>query len=80
MEIARTIITVALVLVSVILIAVVLMQKSKSSGLGSAFGGDTSSLAGRGKSASKEAKLQKVTVITAIIIGVLSLVLVVLPK
>ncbi|MDD3920413.1 MAG: preprotein translocase subunit SecG [Eubacteriales bacterium] len=73
MEVARTILTIILLIVSVLLIVVVLMQSSKSSGLGSAFGGDTQSISNKGKAASKEAKLQKLTKILAIAMGVLAL-------
>jgi preprotein translocase subunit SecG len=48
------------------------MQSTKSSGLGGAFGGDTQSFTPRGKAASKEAKLQKLTQITAIGIGLIA--------
>lgn len=75
MEVVSTIIRIALMVISVLLIIVVLLQKSKSSGVGGAFGSDTTSFTGRGKSASKEAKLQKATVILAIILGVLAIVL-----
>lgn len=75
MEVVSTIITIALLLVAVLLIVVVLMQKSKSAGMGSAFGGDTQSFTARGKAASREAKLQKTTVVLAIIMGVLAIVL-----
>lgn len=73
MEVARMILTIILLIVSVLLIVVVLMQSSKSSGLGSAFGGDTQSISSKGKAASKEAKLQKLTKILAIVMGVLAL-------
>lgn len=75
MEVVSTIITIALLLVAVLLIVVVLMQKTKSAGMGSAFGGDTQSFTARGKAASCEAKLQKTTVVLAIILGVLAIVL-----
>ena len=79
MEVVRTILTVILLIVSVLLIVVVLMQQSKSAGLGAAFGGDGAQLTGsRGQAASKEAKLQKLTKIFAIAIGVLSLLMVIL--
>lgn len=78
MGIIRTVITVLILVFSAILIIVVLMQKTKSTGLGGAFGGDTQSFTVRGKAASKEAKLQKITVVAAIIIGVLSIVLTIL--
>lgn len=75
MEVVSTIITIALLLVAVLLIVVVLMQKTRSAGMGSAFGGDTQSFTARGKAASREAKLQKTTVVLAIILGVLAIVL-----
>ena len=67
-----------LVLCSIVLIAAVLMQQTKSSGLGGAFGGDTQSFTARGKAASKEAKLQKITISSAVIIGVLAIVIMIL--
>ena len=67
-----------LVLCSIVLIAAVLMQQTKSSGLGGAFGGDTQSFTARGKAASKEIKLQKITVISAIAVGVLEIVIMIL--
>ncbi|MEA4971016.1 MAG: preprotein translocase subunit SecG [Candidatus Pelethousia sp.] len=67
------ILTSILVLCSIVMIAVVLMQQTKSSGLGGAFGGDSQTFSARGQAASKEAKLQKITVYTAIAIGVLAI-------
>ena len=75
MEVVSTIITIALLVFAILLIVVVLMQKTKSAGMGSAFGGDTQSFTARGKAASREAKLQKTTVILAIVLGVLAVVL-----
>ena len=75
MEVVSTVITIALLVVAILLIAVVLMQKTKSAGMGSAFGGDTQSFTARGKAASREAKLQKTTVILAIVLGVLAIAL-----
>ncbi len=68
-----TIINIVLILASIALIAVVLLQQTKSAGLGGAFGGDTASFTARGRAASKEAKLQKITVILAAVIGVLAI-------
>ena len=75
METAALIIRIALMLISVLLIVVVLLQKTKSSGLGSSCGGETTSFTQKGKAASREAKLQKLTVVLAIIVGVLALLL-----
>ena len=75
MEIMMWIIAGVLVLASVLMCVVVLVQQTKSSGLGAAYGGDTVSFSQRGKAASREAKLQKITVVLAIIIAVLAVAL-----
>lgn len=67
-----------LIVCCVCLITVVLMQSTKSAGLGGAFGGDTQSFTPRGKAASKEAKLQKATRILAVAGGVLAVVIAIL--
>ena len=59
-------------------ITVVLMQSTKSAGLGGAFGGDTQSFTPRGKAASREVKLQKATKILAIAGGVIAVVVAIL--
>ena len=64
-----------LVLASVLMCVVVLIQQTKSSGIGAGFGGDTVSFSQRGKAASREAKLQKITVVLAIVITVLAIAL-----
>ena len=78
MEIAANIVTIILLIVSVLMIVVVLLQKTKSAGMGSAFGGDTQSFTAKGKAASREAKLQKLTIILAVILGVFAIVLAVI--
>jgi preprotein translocase subunit SecG len=75
METAALIIRIALMLISILLVVVVLLQKTKSSGLGASFGGETTSFTNRGKAASREAKLQKLTIILAAVVGVLALLL-----
>lgn len=75
MEVVATIIKIALVIASILLITAVLMQKTKSAGMGSAFGGDTASFTAKGKAASREAKLQKLTIILGSTVGVLAIVL-----
>ena len=80
MEALQLILQILLVVSSVCLIAVVLMQSTKSSGLGGAFGGDTQSFTARGKAASKEAKLQKLTKILAIVVGVIAIAVAVITK
>lgn len=75
METAAPIIRIALMVISVLLVIVVLLQKTKSSGLGASFGGETQSFTAKGKAASREAKLQKLTILLAAIVGALALVL-----
>lgn len=68
-------IQIILVLVSIALIASVLMQNTKSAGLGAAYGEETENFGTRGREAAKEKKLQKITLILAGVIAVLALVL-----
>lgn len=79
MPTVRIIINILLIVVSIVLVAVILMQDAKTAGLGSAFGNDTTAL-GRSRSAkaSKEAKLQKLTIILAACVGVFALLLLIL--
>ena len=77
MDTLNLIIEILLAVIAVLLVIVVLLQKTKTAGMGAAFGGETESFTQRGKAASREVKLQRLTVIFAIIIGVLALVLVV---
>ena len=72
MQTLNTILNIVLIVLSIAMIAVVLMQQSKSAGLGSAFGGDTQSFTARGQ-ASREAKLQRITKILAVAIGVIAI-------
>lgn len=74
----KTAIIIVIALCAAVMIAVVLMQQTKSAGLGGAFGGDTQSFTARGKAASREAKLQKITLVTSIIIAALSILLAIL--
>lgn len=75
MDILYGVILALLVVASVLMCVVVLLQKSKSAGLGSAYGSETKTFSSRGKAASKEAKLQKITVILAIVIAVFAIAL-----
>ena len=59
METLGIIVNIVLILASVALIAVVLMQQTKSAGLGGAFGGDTASFTARGRRASREASFRR---------------------
>lgn len=80
MDIVMWIITGILVVSSILMCVVVLIQQTKSSGLGAAYGGDTVSFSQRGKAASREAKLQKITVVLAIIIAVMAIALMFIAK
>ena len=75
MDILMWIITGVLVLSSILLCVVVLIQQTKSSGLGAAYGGETMSFSQRGKAASRETKLQKITVVLSIVIAVMAIAL-----
>ena len=78
METIGIIVNIILIIVAAALVAVVLIQQTKSAGLGGAFGGDTASFTARGRAASREAKLQKLTLILAIVIGVLAIAMMIL--
>ena len=75
MDILMWVVAGILVLSSILMCVVVLIQQTKSSGLGAAYGSDTVSFSQRGKAASREAKLQKITVVLAIIIAVMAVLL-----
>ena len=75
MQTLKAIITVVLVIVAALLIVVVLLQKTHSAGMGAAFGSDTTSFTTKGKAASREAKLQKMTIYLGITLGVLAILL-----
>ncbi len=61
MPTANMILNIILIAVSIVVVVSVLMQSSKSSGMGAAFGGETQALTQRGRAASREAKLMKIT-------------------
>ena len=71
----RIAIQILLVLGSTVMIIVVLMQKSKSAGLGAAYGSDTESFGVKGREAKKDLQLKKITIVCACVIAVLALVL-----
>ncbi|MDO4493736.1 MAG: preprotein translocase subunit SecG [Clostridia bacterium] len=75
MNVLSIILTIALVLVALAIIGVVLVQKTRSGGVGSAFGGESSSFAERGRATSRETKLQKITIVLGVIFGLLAIVL-----
>lgn len=79
MQTVQVIINVLLIIASVFLVIVVLLQDAKSAGLGSAFGGETTSFGSkRNAKIARESKLQKATIVLAIAVGVLALVLLIL--
>ena len=80
MDILMWVVAGILVLSSILMCVVVLIQQSKSSGLGAAYGGDTVSFSQRGKAAGREAKLQKITVVLAIVIAVMAIALMLIAK
>lgn len=79
MEIVKIIVNFLLLIAAVLLVIVVLAQSSSSSGLGSAFGNETTALTARGKKASREKQLQKITVILGIIVAVLAIIMLLIP-
>ena len=79
MEILQNVINILLLVAAILLVIVVLLQESNNSGLGSAFGSETTSLTSRGKKASRERQLQKITVILAIAVAVFAILMVLMP-
>ena len=79
MEVVKIIVNFLLLIAAVLLVIVVLCQNSSSSGLGSAFGNETTSLTNRGKKASREKQLQKLTVILGIVVAVLAIIMLLVP-
>ena len=80
MDILMWVVAGMLVVSSILMCVVVLIQQTKSSGLGAAYGGDTVSFSQRGKAASREAKLQKITVVLAIVIAVMAIALMLIAR
>lgn len=68
-------IQIILVIASLAMIVAVLCQKSKSAGLGAAYGEETETFGTKGREAYKDKMLQKITVYLAIAIAVLAIVL-----
>ena len=68
-------IQIILVIASLAIIVAVLCQKSKSAGLGAAYGDETETFGTKGREAYKDKKLQSITVILANVIAVLAIVL-----
>lgn len=79
MEIFEIIVNILLLVAAVLLVIVVLAQDSKSAGLGGAFGSETTALSTRGKKASREKQLQKLTVVFGIIVAVLAILMLLMP-
>ena len=79
MDIFEIVVNFLLLIAAVILVIVVLAQDSKSSGLGSAFGSETTAINSRSKKASREKQLQKLTVIFAIVVAVLAVIMLLIP-
>lgn len=80
LEILSLVLNIILAICAVGLIVVVLVQKTKSSGLGAAFGGSASSFGAKGKAVSRESKLQVITVVLAIVVGVMAIALLIIDQ
>ena len=80
MAYVEIVVNILLLIASILLVVVVLIQDSKSAGLGGAFGSESTSFSGaRGKKASREKQLQKITVILGIIVAVLAVIMILVP-
>ena len=73
MDTLNIILNIVLIICSGVLVLSVLLQSTKSAGLGGAAGGDTQSFTARGRAASKEMKLQKLTIAMGIVIAVIAI-------
>ena len=80
LEIVSLVLNILLAICAIGLIAVVLVQKTKSGGLGTAFGGEAPSFGARGRAASRESKLQVITVVLSIIVGLIAIALLVIDQ
>lgn len=69
------ILTIVHVLVCVVMVALILLQNGKSEGLGSAMSGAAETFFGKNKARSVEAKMQKITIILAVVFIVMTAVL-----
>lgn len=79
METLQIIINVLMLIAAILLVIVILVQNPKNSGLGGAFGGETTRLGQERKmKATKETKLQRLTIAFAVILGVLAIVMLIL--
>lgn len=70
MRIATWISIIVLIISAIAMIGLVLMQDTKSSGLGAEFGGNTDSFFGRNRSKTKESRLAFLTKVAAVAIAV----------
>lgn len=73
MEVLNTILSVILVILAVAVVLLVLLQQDKQEGLGGAFGGSSETFFGKNKGKSREALLNKLTLIGSIAFGVVAL-------
>ncbi len=78
MGVLTTILTILYVVVCLVLIFVVLMQSGKSEGLSGSIAGGADTFFGKNKGKSIDAKLEKWTVVVAVLFIVLSVALVIL--
>lgn len=80
MNIATWISIILLIVAAFAMIGLVLMQDTKSSGLGTEFGGNTDSFFGKNRSKTKESRLAFLTQVAAIAIAVFCVVATLLLK
>ena len=80
LEILSLALNILLAICAIGLIGVILVQKTKSGGLGTAFGGEAPSFGARGRAVSRESKLQVITVVLSIIVGVIAIALLVIDQ
>lgn len=78
MDVLIWVLFILLIISAVLMVAVVLMQDTKSSGMGASFGGNSDSFFGRNQSKTREGKLKNATKGIAVLIGVLCIALVII--
>ena len=74
MAVVKTILTVVFIIISVALTVIILMQESKSAGLG-AIAGAADTYWGKNKGRSKEGRLVKATIVCVVLFFIISIVL-----
>ncbi|MCR5148818.1 MAG: preprotein translocase subunit SecG [Eubacterium sp.] len=75
MEVLKTVIIIAFIIVSIVLTIIVLMQEGKDNGISGALTGATDSYWAKNKGRSKDAVIKKVTVVLAVLYFVFAILL-----